>query len=296
METSEKTYSLIDDLGLRNHYEVVAEKNGKLVYSRTVYYELAESDYDDFITEDDEPMDNLLSEKIQRLLVDSLQSSAFDWTERDFMACANVAIYYAKGECIVPDMFLSLDVRHPKSWREKKNKYYLLWHMKKLPELALEVVSNKVGKEDSEKMSLYADLGIKYYIIYDPYFYLSKEELRVYQLHANQSYVLIEDETNFMPEINLGIQLWKGFFEKEEGSWARWCSKEGEIIRTGSERAEDEATRAEAEKQRAESEAKKAEAEKQRADAEKQRADAAEVELQKLKEQLKALGLNGDKD
>jgi len=305
MEALENEYSLFDELNLHNHYEIVAEKNGKFVYSHTVYYELSEEDYEDFITEDDEPMDNLFSEKEQRKLVSELQDSAIDWTDRNFMACANVAIYYEKGKCIVPDMFLSMDVKHPKSWRAKKDKCYYAWQMGKLPELVLEIVSNKVGNEDTEKMELYAKLGIKYYVIHDPYLYLSEQELRVYELKANAHYVLLENENNFMPEINLGIQLWQGLFEKEESLWARWCTREGEYLMTGAQRAEQEKKRADEEaklkelaEQKAEEEKLEKEREKQRADEEakkaeeeKQRADIAEEEIRKLKAQLEALGL-----
>lgn len=310
MEAFIEEYSLLDELQLRNHYEIVAEKNGQLVYAHTVYYQLEDSDYEDFITEDDEPMDNLFSEKEQRQLVDTLQSSHIDWTNRDFMACANVAIYYKPKKYIVPDMFLSMDVNHPQSWRENKHKCYYLWQMKKLPELALEIVSNEVGNEDTDKKKIYAELGIKYYVIHDPYQYLSDKELRVYELKANQKYVLVRRKQHWMPEINLGIQLWQGLFEREESLWARWCHKDGEVVLTGKERADEEAKlkalaeeKAQEEKERADEEAKlktlaeeKVQEEKERADKEKaekekekERADKAEEELRLLKAQLEAL-------
>ncbi|NJL14256.1 MAG: Uma2 family endonuclease, partial [Microscillaceae bacterium] len=225
--------SLLDELGLRNHYQIVAEKNGRLVYAHTVYYELTDEDYESFITEDDEPVDNILSEIEQRNLTEILQSSAADWTDRDFMACANVGVYYAKGQFVVPDMFLSMDVKYPTFTQDKKTKTYFAWHMGKLPDLVLEIVSNKIGQEDTEKMALYARLGIRYYIIHDPYFYLSKTELRVYELKANERYELITDPHHYMPEVNLGIQLWRGVFEQSQGFWVRWCSKNGELLKTG---------------------------------------------------------------
>ncbi len=296
MEEIAIEYSLIDDLQLQNKYEVVAEKNGKIVYSRTVYYELAEEDYDDFITEDDEPMDNLLSEKALRLLLEAIQNAIGDWTNRSFMACANVAVYYAKYKFIVPDMFLALDVKHPKSWRDKKNKCYYAWLMGKMPDLALEIVSNTVGDEDTKKIELYAELGIKYYIIHDPYFYLSKEELRVYELRENSKYVLLNTKTNYMPVIDLGIILWKGAFENEDSVWARWCNKDGEVYKTGKEQAEEEAKLKIIAEQRAEEERLRAEEERLRAEEEKKRADTAEEEIRKLKAQLEALGLKTEED
>jgi hypothetical protein len=68
-------------------------------------------DIQSLITEDDTPVDNLPSEKQQRLLTEPLYSS---WTgagaERPFLAAANVGIFsVARNPAIVPDMFLSLD-------------------------------------------------------------------------------------------------------------------------------------------------------------------------------------------
>lgn len=56
-------------------------------------------------------MDNLASEKQQRLLVSSLYSSL---ENEIFLAAANVGIYYIYGEtAIVPDVFISFDVQVP---------------------------------------------------------------------------------------------------------------------------------------------------------------------------------------
>ena len=277
--------SLFDKLGLQNKYEVVAQEDGKLVYAHTVYYELDEAEYDDFITEDDEPVDNLFSEKQQRLTIEVLQSSSIDWTTRDFMACANVGVYHDKNIRIpvVPDMFLAMDVKHPKSWRKKKNKCYFAWEMGKLPDLVLEIVSNKVGGEESTKKELYAKLGIKYYIVHDPYFYLSKDELKVYQLVRNERYELLTESNNFMPEINLGIQIWQGIFEKEESTWHRWCTKDGTNLLTGMERADLEKEKTEQEKARAEQEKARAEQEKIRAEQEKLKAEQEKTRAEQEK-------------
>ena len=292
--------SLLDKLGLCNTYKIVAREDGKLVYAHTVYYELDEAEYDNFITEDDEPVDNLFSEKQQRLTIEVLQSSSIDWTNRDFMACANVGMYYDKNVRIpvVPDMFLAMDVKHPKSWREKKNKCYFAWEMGKLPDLVLEIVSNKVGGEESSKKELYAKLGIKYYVVHDPYFYLSKDELKVYHLVRNESYELLTSPHNFMPEINLGIQLWNGLFEQEDSSWHRWCTKNGSNLLTGKERADEEKKRADQEKLRAEQEKLRAEQERVKAKQEKERAEQekARAEQERVKAEQEKLKAEQEKE
>jgi hypothetical protein len=66
------------------------------------------------VTEDDTPVDNLASEKQQRLLVGSLYSSL---QNQIFLAAANVGVYHTYGEpAIVPDVFVSFDVQTPQNW------------------------------------------------------------------------------------------------------------------------------------------------------------------------------------
>jgi hypothetical protein len=66
-------------------------------------------DISHLVTEDDTPVDSLLSEKQQRLLVTCLYSS---WAPGlPFLAAANVGLFYGlKLPAIVPDALLSLGV------------------------------------------------------------------------------------------------------------------------------------------------------------------------------------------
>lgn len=273
-----ETYSLIEELGLEAEYKLVANKNNKLVFAHTVYYEIDEPDYEQFETENDEPVDNIFSEIQQRLFIDPLHNN--QWTDRDFWASANVGIYYAVDKPpVVPDMFLSFDVRKPEDWFEKKNKCYFTWLVGKSPELVVEIVSNKIGKEDQDKMQIYAQMKVHYYILLDPYLHLYPDQLNVFELKEGH-YERLESQHNYMPEIRLGILIWEDLFEKEKAPWARWCSKEGNLLYTGGENTLKEKARAEQEKARAEQEKARAEQEKARAD--------------KLLAHLKSLGLSPD--
>ena len=50
--------------------------------------------------------------------------------------------------------------------------------------------------------------------------------------------------------MGLSLTLWQGAFEDQEDTWLRWCDEKGELIPTGEERAEREASaRKEAEAQ-----------------------------------------------
>jgi Uma2 family endonuclease len=127
--------------------------------------------------EDDTPVDNFQSEKQQRLLVEPLYSS---WSPGvSFIAAANVGLFYGlKLEPIVPDAFLSLNVRMPDDWSQKQNRSYFVWEFGKLPEVAIEIVSNRKGQELESKKADYARIGVAYYAVFDPLKQLQgKEEL-----------------------------------------------------------------------------------------------------------------------
>jgi Uma2 family endonuclease/ribosomal protein L14E/L6E/L27E len=268
--------SLMETLGLEETYTLVYEDTETEIYAHTLYYEVPKIDYDKFVTEDETPVDNLFSETQQRIYIDPLYAS--QWTDRDFMACSNVAIYYKpKVAPIVPDMFLSFDVTKPKEWHDKKNKCYFLWRMKKAPELVIEIVSNKEGNENTTKFNIYADMGVLYYIIHDPYKELYEQELNVFQL-VNGVYVPYEaDDNHYMPEITLGLRLWEGIFENASAPYVRWCDKSGTVLRTGAEGIAEEEQRAKEAEERAEQARLLAEQEAQRANEADERAEEARL-------------------
>ncbi len=189
---------------------------------------------DDLVTEDDTPVDNMYSEKQQRLLTEPLYSS---WDAgRLFLATSNVGLFYAvRQPPLVPDALLSLDVEVPGDWLAKKHRSYFIWEFGKAPEAVIEVVSNTEGGETTDKMLKYAQIGILYYVIYDPGLEVQTEPLRAFVLR-DKSYVPCSAE--WLPVLNLGLTLWQGSFENWETVWLRWCDREGRVIATGAERAQ----------------------------------------------------------
>jgi hypothetical protein len=135
-----------------------------------------------------------------------------------------------------------------------------------VPELALEIVSNRKGKELTEKLKTYARWGINYYVVYDPKKRLSKDVLCVYELGFGKRYCLRKDL--LLPDLGLELTLWQGTFEDHEDTWLRWLDAEGHLIQTGEERAASAETLALQETQRA---------------------DSAEAELAKLRAELTQL-------
>lgn len=185
-------------------------------------------------TEDDTPVDNLPSEKGQRILTEPLYSS---WSNegRKFLVAANVGIFYAQYEPpIVPDIFLSMDVEIAKEWYEKEHRSYFVWEFGKLPEVAIEIVSNRKGGEAGDKMHIYGRIGIDHYVIFDPMQIIGDEKLRIYE-RRNQRYY--STSNHWFDGVGLGLCLWDGEFEGVQDTWLRWCHKDGKLIPTGAERA-----------------------------------------------------------
>ena len=208
-------------------------------------------DVQSLITEDETPVDNLPSEKQQRLLTEPLYSAwAGPGAGRTFLAAANVGVFaQARNPAIVPDMFLSLDVEVAEDWWRKEHRSYFLWEFGKPPDLVLEIVSNTEGGEDAEKRHKYARMRVSYYVIYDPLRQVRPDVLTVYSLYGA---AYERQETALFPDLKLGLTLWEGTFEGKRDTWLRWTDEHGELIPTGKERAEQVAHQLLEERQRAE--------------------------------------------
>ncbi|MEL7240846.1 MAG: Uma2 family endonuclease [Cyanobacteria bacterium J06573_2] len=218
-------------------------------------------DANQLVTEDDTPVDNFASAKQQRLLVSSLYSSL---QKKPFLAESNVGIYYTDLKpAIVPDVFLSLNAEVPQNWWEKQNRCYMVWRFGKPPEVAIEIVSNKIGDELGEKLRIYEHMRASYYIVYDPNNQLSEETLRIYELRGMR---YSQTSETWLEQVGLGLTLWSGEFEARQDSWLRWCHQDGSILPTGDERASSA----------------------------EQRASSAEEKAARLAEKLREMGINPD--
>jgi Uma2 family endonuclease len=204
----------------------------------------------------------------------------------------------------VPDVLLSLGVQRAEDYSERRNRSYFVWEFGKVPDVCIEIVSNTEGDEltlskknqqkgkSTAKKDIYAQIGVRYYAVFDPLQQIQKETemngalLRVWAI-SPQGYpeltspqgISEPEQFVWLPTVGLGLTLWHGAFEEEiPRLWLRWCDANGVVLSTGAEGQEIERQRADAERQRAD-------AERQRADAERQRAD-------RLADRLRALGIN----
>ena len=240
---------------------------------------------EDLITEDDTPVDNLPSEKQQRLLTEPLYSS---WQRPGggcFLAAANVGIFNSVHlPPIVPDMFLSLDVQVADDWWQKEHRSYFTWEFGKSPEVVIEIVSNRVGEEAGLKFTRYATIGVVFYAIFDPMKFLKGDVLAVYTLRSGRYEKM---ESCELSPIGLKLDLWDGEFEGKQNSWLRWFDLEGNVIPTGKERAE-------AERQRAETEHSEKEQVLQLVEQERSEKEAALLRAEQLAARLRELGVDPD--
>jgi Putative restriction endonuclease len=245
---------------------------------------VTELDISHLVIEDDTPVDNFQSEEQQRLLVEPLYSSKV--LSSPFLVAANVGLFYKlKGDPIVPDVLLSLDVQRPADYSERRYRSYFVWEFGKVPEVCIEIVSNPEGNElilskraqqegkTESKKAIYAHMRVLYYVVFDPLRQIQgKDEmngalLRVWtispvgysELTPVEGIVSV-GQSVWLEGVSLGLTLWEGEFEEEVTRlWLRWCDRDGQVIPTGAERAESEQQRAEQAEAQLESERRRAE-------------------------------------
>ncbi|HAG85655.1 MAG TPA: hypothetical protein DCL61_32090 [Cyanobacteria bacterium UBA12227] len=248
-------------------------------------FEVKSPNIDHLVVEDDTPVDSFIQEKQQRFLVECLYTSLK--LESPFLAAANVGLFYAiKRSALVPDVMLSLEVAMPDDWSQKKNRSYFVWELGKLPEVAIEIVSNKKGKELDTKLKDYARAGVAYYVVFDPLKKLDESVVRVYGLREGNYFQL---ETNWMEGVELGLTLWDGEFESKHYNWLRWCDRNGNLLLTGDERATEVERQLELERERTEQERQRAEQAEQLIEQERQRAEQAEQLVEQERQRAERL-------
>ena len=129
----------------------------------------------------------------------------------------------------------------PQDWREKRKRSYFIWEFGKPPDVVIEIVSNKKGDELTGKLEKYAQAKVSYYVVFDPMNQLGDQMLQVYGLHEGRYAPL---EGAWLENAQVGLTLWEGTFEDMQATWLRWCDRDGNLLLTGDERAEQERQRA----------------------------------------------------
>ncbi|MFP4103618.1 Uma2 family endonuclease [Coleofasciculus sp.] len=164
-----------------------------------------------------------------------------------------------------PDWFYVANV--PPTLDGQMRRSYVLWQEIVSPLIALEFVSGN-GQEERDstpyqgKFWVYEQaIRIPFYGIYE----VEQARVDVYHLLEGSYRLLPANDRGHYPIEPLGVELgiWQGRYKNVELPWLRWWDSQGHLLLTGEERAEQE----------------------------RQRAERAEGENARLREQLRALGI-----
>ncbi len=217
---------------------------------------------------DDTPVDNEDQNLLPNLLLLLLTSI---WADRmDWYFGVDMAVYHTTGISpkvpVVPDGFLSLGVERKKGGKSRRS--YATWEENNIvPSFVLEMVSHRPGGEYDEKMVIYADLGVQYYLVYNPEFWqrdrheafeLYRLDRGIYQLQAGEPY--------WMPEVGLGVGRYRGTLGGIEQEMLTWYDAHGNRYLNAEEAKE----------------------------AAEQRADAVQLKADRLEALLRAQGIDPD--
>jgi Uma2 family endonuclease len=243
---------------------------------------------DELLGSDDTPVDNEDQNFVPNVLLFLLE---YIWKNRDDWYCGvDMGIYHTTGlntrVPVVPDGFLSLGVERRKGGGSRKS--YVVWEEQEIvPILTLEVVSQTYGEEYDEKLALYRNLGVSYYVIYNPRFWKRDGHLplEVYKL-IEGDYQLQLGEPLWMPEIGLGIGRCVLPSDRLRREVLSWFDERGDRYLTTEEQADIERQRANTERLQAEAERQRADEAKLQVDLERQRADEAQKQLELLQAKL----------
>lgn len=245
---------------------------------------------------DDTPVDNEGQNDIPNGLRMALAQL---WADRqDWFFGVDMGIYDRSGQrnrapTIIPDGFLSLGVTRRKG-QFGRSSYVLAEEQGIVPIFALEYLSKTYGGEYDEKLRIYQDLGVLYYLVYNPEGRRKHQKLELYKLQAGQLQQSTQAPPFWLPEIGLGIGLNEGLLSGVQLEWLTWFNAEGIPYPLPEEVADLERQRARREYQRAERECQRADQERQRADQERQRADQERQRAELLAAKLRSLGIDLD--
>ena len=225
---------------------------------------------DELIDSDDIPVDNEDQNFVPNFLLFLLESI---WKHReDWFFAVDMGVYHTTGlnprVPVVPDALLSLGVERRRSGKSRRS--YVVWEEQEIvPIFVLEVVSQSPGGEYDEKMTIYRQLGINYYVIYNPQFWQRDRHLpfEVYKLVAG-NYQLQKGEPFWMPEIGLGIGRCDLPLDPLDREVLTWFNHQGDRYLTTEEQL----------------------------NLERQRADIAQQQLESLLAQMRSLGIQPEQE
>jgi Uma2 family endonuclease len=124
---------------------------------------------------------------------------------------------------------------------------YVLWREFIAPLIALEFVSGD-GSEERDKTPRKGKFWVYEQVIRPPFYGIyevNKASVEVYKLIGGQYQLMSPNERGHYSINSLGVELgiWQGEYQNMELPWLRWWDKQGNLLLTGDERAEQERQR-----------------------------------------------------
>jgi Uma2 family endonuclease len=233
---------------------------------------------EDLPCSDETPVDSEIQESLPTLLKFILATIFAD--RNDWFFAIDMGLYYnPEVPPVVPDAFLSLGVDHVKPGQDNLRPSYVLWEEKGIvPQFVLEVVSQNYRGEYNAKKDLYEQLGVLYYVVYNP-IRKRKPSLEVYRL-VNGKYLPVIGNPVWMPEIGLGIGKERHTHHGINREWMFWYDEDGKRYLTPQEVAAEER--------------QKAIEFKSQVDEFKSQVESEQARSQRLADRLRELGINPD--
>ncbi len=186
---------------------------------------------------------------------------------------ADQFLYYAQGFPklrVAPDIMVIFDV--PPGARDN----YKTWEEGQVPAVIFEITSEGTRKQDQEaKKTLYEQLEVQEYWLFDPKGEWIPEQLRGYRLQGD-GYAAIADGRSEPLQLRLQMDgALIGFYREDTGEK---LLAPGELV------------------QALQAETLARQSAEEQAEQERQRAEQAETQVARLQAQLKALGVNPDNE
>ncbi|MBD2728752.1 Uma2 family endonuclease [Nostoc sp. FACHB-892] len=211
---------------------------------------------------------------------------------RQATVLANQFLYYAQGFPklrVAPDVMVIFDV----ALGGRDN--YKIWEEGQVPIVIFEMTSfGTKGQDEIFKKTLYEQLGVKEYWLFDPKGEWVEQQLRGYRLRG-EIYEPIQDGRSEPLQLRLVVEgRLIGFYRENTGEKLLIPNELAEALRQEVLARQQAEGLAEQERQRAEQERQRAEQERQRAEQERQRAEQAELQIEQLKARLRSLNVDPD--
>ncbi|MDJ1169977.1 Uma2 family endonuclease [Roseofilum sp. BLCC_M154] len=152
-----------------------------------------------------------------------------------------------------PDWFYVPNV--PTTLNGQVRRSYVLWKELTPPQIALEFVSGN-GSEERDRTPLFGKFWVYEQVIRPAYYGIyevKKSSVEVYHLVGNNYQLLSANSRGHfeIPEMGVELGIWQGRYQNVELPWLRWWDREGNLLPTGEEQAQQERSRAEEAERRA---------------------------------------------